>query len=1099
MALDKQPIAFNFSQGIDTKSDSKQVAVGRFLNLVNSIFLKGGLLQSRNGFQELSTVEDATSITTFNDGLTAIGTTLQAYSSSLKTWTERGVLLPCTLATLPLIRNNTNQSQADSVVASNGLVCVAYTDQNPLNLTQNIYKYSVMDSTTGQVVVAPTQISNADEELGTPRTYLLGNYFIIIYTGKIVSTYHLYYIAISITNPTIVTPPISITSTFKPSTQQGGSNIISGLAFDAVLAENTLYIAWNVGTSSGLKIVGLNSGLQLGSTIPILSGAEADLLSLCFDQRGTGGPVLWLYWCDNTDGTLHVAVYDLSLNQILGDTLLSSTGVSVQNLSISAQNGVATFVLDIPSFSGIGAPNGQSDIILIGTISQVGFIVAPTVSIRSLGLASKTFVIGGQVYALGVFVSNYQTTYFLFNVIGQIIAKLAYENGGGYLDAGLPNITVNGNVVSMVYLNKDLIQAVNKNTNVPPGSQVNGIYAQTGINLATFNLTTVGQLSAEIGDNLNLTGGFTWAYDGYTPTEQEFFLYPDTVAVGNGINLTPTGNTTSGSPIITSLSSIVSIVVGMNITGTDVPANSVVLSINSSTSITINNNATGSASGTMFTFTGNIDSSEGPFFYLATYEWSDNQGNLFRSAPSVPVTSTVNGTGKFAVIEVPTLRLTYKVANPVKIVIYRWSREQPIYYQATSILTPVLNDLTIDTVEFVDISSDLEILGNNILYTTGGVLENIGPPSFVSTFLFDDRLFGITSEDRNLLWFSKQVIESTPVEMSDVLTLYVAPNIGAQGSTGPLTCGFAMDDKAILFKRSAINYFNGTGPDNTGSNSQYSQPIFVTSTIGCSNQKSIVLTPQGLMFEFASPSGNQIWLLGRDLATQYIGAAVEGFTLENTVLSAINLPGTNQVRITMSNNITLMYDYYYNQWGTFSNIPARSSILYGGLHTYLDIYGRVFQETPNQYLDGARPVTKSFTTGWINFNQLQGYQRAYFFYLLGTYYSPHTLQIAIAYDYEEVPTQFATFTPDNYQPAFGGGGGDFGTNAPYGGSGTLENCRVFFKQERCQAFQLTITEVYDPSYGSVYGKGVSISGINCIVGFKRGYRPIKVATSIGAS
>ena len=32
------------------------------------------------------------------------------------------------------------------------------------------------------------------------------------------------------------------------------------------------------------------------------------------------------------------------------------------------------------------------------------------------------------------------------------------------------------------------------------------------------------------------------------------------------------------------------------------------------------------------------------YFYQVTYEWSDSQGNLFRSAPSIPISVTTTGT-----------------------------------------------------------------------------------------------------------------------------------------------------------------------------------------------------------------------------------------------------------------------------------------------------------------------------------------------------------------------------------------------------------------------------------------------------------------------
>ena len=460
-----------------------------------------------------------------------------------------------------------------------------------------------------------------------------------------------------------------------------------------------------------------------------------------------------------------------------------------------------------------------SHFIQVQAINVSGALGGTRVFARGVGLASKVFVIQGIEYVLTTYQSPYQNTYFLLDLDSNVVNKFAYTNAGGYLTKGLPSVTVINNVAWISYLIKDLIQAVNKNTNVPAGSQVVGVYAQTGVNLIKYTFASDLLTSAEIGLNLNINSGLTLGYDGYSLVEQGFFLYPDSVeatwsSTGGNIAPQPDGIT-------------------------------------------------------------NINA----YFYQVTYEWSDNQGNLFRSAPSIPISVTTtgtnvappppgfNGTGSIT-INIPTLRLSLKnLNNPVKIVIYRWSVGQQVYYQTSSILLPTLNDPTIDSITFIDTNSDAFILGNNILYTTGGVLENIGPPTFDSLFLFDSRLWGIDAEDKNLLWFSKPIIEATPVEMSDLLTFFVSPTIGAQGSTGILRCGAAMDDKLILFKATAINYINGTGPDITGASNGYSPAIFITSTVGCSNQLSIVFQPQGLMFEFASEAGNQIWLLGRDLST----------------------------------------------------------------------------------------------------------------------------------------------------------------------------------------------------------------------------------------
>ena len=146
---------------------------------------------------------------------------------------------------------------------------------------------------------------------------------------------------------------------------------------------------------------------------------------------------------------------------------------------------------------------------------------------------------------------------------------------------------------------------MNKNTNIPGGNQTAGIYAQTGVNLISFDFGA-DPYSVEIGQNLNITGGYTYAFDGDTVAEQSFFLYPSSIKA--------TFSTTGGS---------------MNSAYT--------------------------------------------YYYVVTYEWSDNQGNIFRSAPSIPVVAGPSGATATAscVLNIPTLRLTNK--QNVKICVYRWS------------------------------------------------------------------------------------------------------------------------------------------------------------------------------------------------------------------------------------------------------------------------------------------------------------------------------------------------------------------------------------------------------------------------------------------
>lgn len=1012
MALSKQSLPINFSAGLDLKTDPNQISFGNFLALENSVFIKGKRLQKRNGFGSLPDLPDDTYkyITTFKNNLLAVGPNISAYSTAAKDYVTKGTIVPLQLDTLSLVRSSSNQIQVDSVVSSNNLVCTVYTNTNP----STTYDYVIADVITGQNIISTTVISTPSE---SPRVFILGNYFIILFSQSA----NLRYIAIPINNPSAPNAPVTLVTNYAPG--------LTPLAFDGIVSNNNLYVAYNA-TDGGnaIRMTYLNSFLvrQTAATgVVVAATFKAEILSVCADTTFTSTPIIWIMFYKTTSNLAYVMSVDANLNIYVNPDQIASSDV-IKNITGTAQNGVLQVFWEVDNAysydSGV-----KTNFIRTRTCDLSATLGPTTVAVRSVGLASKAFLFNSIPYFLSAYSSPYQPSYFLLKYDGitanHVVAKLAYSNGGGYLTLGLPSVTLKNNVAQIGYLIKDLVVAANKDQNPVSATPV---YTQTGINLAFFDFTSDGLNSSEIGSNLHISGGLLYAYDGFQITEQGFNLYPDNVEVTTA---------TSG---------------------------------------------------------GHIEDQTN--FYQTIYQYTDNQGNLIQSAPSLnsPLTgiATTGGGTSTNTINVPTLRLTYK--NLVKIVLFRWSTLQQTYYQVTSVSAPTLNSLTTDSVTITDTLSNASIVGNSILYTTGGVVEDIGAPSTLVMTLFKSRLFLVDSEDRNLLWYSKQVIEGTPVEFSDLFTLYVAPTISAQGSTGDLAALSAMDDKLILFKKDAIYYLTGIGPDNTGANNDFTDPVFITSTVGSENQNSIVFIPNGLMFE----SDKGIWLLGRDLSTTYIGAPVEDITSSAAVLSALAVPGTNQVRFNMSDGSVLMYDYYYNQWGTFNGIPGISSTLFQGLHTFINSRGKVFQESPNKYLDGSKPVLLKFRTGWLNFTGLQGFERAYSFYLLGIYLSPHKLNVQISYDYNDSPSQTSFIKPDNFTPNYGDDA-LYGSTTPYGGPGNVEKWRVFFKRQKCESFQITVSEIYDPSMGQSAGAGLTLSGINLIYGTKSSYPRLRASNAVG--
>lgn len=991
MALEKNGYNIPFGQGLDTKSDPKQVVAGKMLSLTNVVFQSGDL-NKRNGFGALTTLPtntDNTTLTTLNNALLATGSSLYAYSSETNQWFNRGTVQPVSLDVTPLVRNAGSQVAPDIAIASSGLSCVVYKDATGLY-------YQVQD-VDGQVIVSQTTLP-ATATCG--RVYVLGRYFLVTFFATVSAATHLQCIAIPINNPA------------SPGAATDISSQVSGLAagYGGIVHNDTFYVAWNGSDIGGaIRMASLNSTLTQSATIT-KANRTADLMSVTVDDSGAS-PVIWCSFWETAGNT----GYAFAVNQILVSVLAPTqiiAALELQSMTSIATAGVLTVYYEVQNTYSYGT-NPATNYIAYRTITNAGVLGTATTLIRSVGLASKAFYYNDVAYMLTAQSSTYQPTYFLINSSGNVLMKLAYGNGGGYAATQvLTTVTVTDDVAYLAYLFKDQLVSINKD--VAPDF-IGGIYASTGINLAKFEINTSGQINSEIANCLQLTGGILWQYDSVKPVEHGFHLWPEYCA---------STTSTSGGHL-----------------------------------------------------------ADGTYYYSFCYEWTDNAGNLHRSSPSIPISQvTTGGTTSTNTLKVPTLRLTYKTSpNYVRIVGYRYSVAQPIFYQFTSISSPTLNDTTVDSVTITDTLADSSILGNTILYTTGGVVENVAAPACNGSVVTPTRQWIINAENPNELWYSKRVLANTPVEFSDLFTYYVSPSSVTQGSSaGPCKVLAFMDDKLIIFKTNSPYYVTGRGPDDTGANNDFSDPIFINAPVGCENSNSIVTTPMGIMFQ-ASKSGG-IWLLGRNLQTSYVGAPVEAFNSLD-VQSALTVPGTNEVRFTLTDGTMLMYDYYYDQWGSFTGVPSISSTIHNNIHTYLNSSGQVRQETPGEYLDGTRPVLMSFSTAWLKLTNLQGFQRAYFFYFLGNFKSPHKLNVEIAYDYDNSIRQTNLITPINIPNQFGEGT-YFGSGTPYGGSSDIEQWRIFFQKQKCQSVRITVTEVFDSSYGMAPGAGFSMSGLNLVAGAK---------------
>lgn len=480
--------------------------------------------------------------------------------------------------------------------------------------------------------------------------------------------------------------------------------------------------------------------------------------------------------------------------------------------------------------------------------------------------------------------------------------------------------------------------------------------------------------------------------------------------------------------------------------------------------------------------------SVGQYQYQIVYAWTDKFGQVQYSRPSTPITVTSTTPTTSVLLHIPTLRLTAKTNVVIKV--YRTQVNGVVFQEVTSELSPLLNNPNVDFVDFADVVADTQMAANGTIYTTGGILANDAPPSCSLITLYQDRVMVSGLEDPYLIWFSKNKFNNTnfntiPVEFSSSLTVAVS-QVG-----GPITALGLMDDKLIIFKRNSIFVLTGDGPNDLGGGDQFSTPELVTNSIGCTNPNSVVLTKDGIMFQ----SDKGIWLLDRGLGPpQYIGAGVDDQAKAFTVTSADVDPNDNLIIFTTSNDTALVYDYYINQWSTYTNHQAVNGVIYNNLFAFCKPNGQVYVQNRSKFTDGGKFIPLEFVTPWMSFAGLQGYQRVFRSFLLGTFRSPHSLNISVGYDFSP---NFDGYAVINATSVSGGNqwGGDptWGSSTPWGSTWMPYEFQINFKKQLCTTLRIRVQD----NQSSPYLEGYSISSLSFEVGALPDHNRLPIANKVG--
>ncbi len=361
----------------------------------------------------------------------------------------------------------------------------------------------------------------------------------------------------------------------------------------------------------------------------------------------------------------------------------------------------------------------------------------------------------------------------------------------------------------------------------------------------------------------------------------------------------------------------------------------------------------------------------GTYLYSAVTEWRSHAGVLHRGPAAITVSMAVTGANDTVTIYMLHPELSLRINNastgtlPSVTPVYRSVANGTALQRLT--VDPSYNFqnaqgggsdaalFLVDAVADANIGGSITLASRPLLYTAS-VLDDYQPPACVTLFYHADRLWALAGDERTW-WYSKTFQDDFGVAPG------FHPNFRIVFPE-KMIAGASMDEKGIFFSEKSIWYLTGSGPAPNGENSDFGLPQGIQTDSGCTNARSIVSMPDGIMFE----GTGDIFLLTRGLEVQWIGRAVQDQLLAYpNITSAVLLSKRNEVRFTANaadgeSGIVLVYNYVEQQWSTFvyhdtladlASTPIADALLWGGLYTFVTPAGNVFQEDEETHLDGG--------------------------------------------------------------------------------------------------------------------------------------------------
>ena len=1114
MALNKTNVPFSLNQGINTKVDPKQLPFGSFTRLENVVFDKEDELNKRNGYTNISatgvgntTLQPLIGISKFrNQPIWVSKDQVYSYAQSSNVWNSEGSYDAVVPESNRIVRNGKEQEDVKCAYLE-GYQVFTYLEAGAM-------KFSVLDENTENYIIYNQTVPDVPSGTNTVDKVNIATFerniwlsFVETNSGGTAAT--LYYKEFDLLGH--ITDGLEIDSGTDASPSGGKAfgasqsvstvEISSGSGlYDMISVDNTLLFGYHDDSANELKFKYVSKSRTLSAAIDPFSTAV--VCANAIDLNSTPLNTISVCAVDNNNLVKYGLISNTAsaVRDVATVEDVSSTGTATNAVGSTNVTSATTDGLSIDIFYQVNQTNPYLFTISTGTSAastvatdrytwNMSYIRKKTYTVatstfgsatdiaRGVGLASKGFSQDINNYINVIRESFLHATYYTMKSDGSVQAKISQGSAGPLLNTtrkeanlstGFYNhSSTNTNAVYRIAALGRVAQIDNEKfifANSIQGKILSGATGTTsffslyGVNATVLNFSNaVASQTAELGDNLHFGGGQLKAYDGNVLVEESFNFPPNTLTKVNSAASTATG------------------------TNLVFPKSS-----------TVNNT----------------------WLYRAIYNWTDAQGNVHRSGLSdqleLTLETTATGTGlDYVDVKIPPIDLTQK--TNVYLELYRTAVNGTVFYRLNAdnfntstaageglrqTFLPIENTTSADMVVFRDNSKDSDITANEVLYTTGGILENTSPPSNAIVGEYKNRLFLAGLENKLEIRYSKLLDEKVGVEFNDTLFILV-PQVG-----GDIVALKGMDDKLIIFKKNSIYFIAGDGPNNLGQQDTFSEPQLISSDVGCENKNSIVLSPQGLFFK----SNKGIFRLSRSLGLSYVGAPVEDFN-DLVITKGDLLAKKNEIRF-LTNKECLVYNYYRGFWTTFSNHAGEGSVVIGDDYYYVKsdpATNKLFKQSYTNYDDGGAPINMLVETGWMNPIAAQSAIRVYRMLILGDYFTPHRIKVSVCYDYDDTFVDTSIIDVASYTEIYaygdpgvktnstgtikkgyygdpGGTTGDYTTAIPYGGKDVMQyQMRVNFSRQKCEAMKIKIETVQEAGQ---LGRGVNLSQLLFTAGSK---------------